>query len=232
MCTAKNEIISWVWPCPGIIIAHFCITHIIIVISRPISFPFSHRTWTRIFTQNSSAADLICRYIILLWRDPFDRLKSLMKWFDFRRCFVAGSSSCTLIVQLFENPFSWHSAHTIRILMCMQIRGRCNMHSRWARRKKKGSHHRKKHAETHKGLIKGNEKAHKKIFINFWPFLWMESRRAQAKIYSFCIPGLGYLLIGFLQVKHARKTLHYSSRIWCKFLRCSLLCKIEGGGFL
>lgn len=74
-------------------------------------------------------------------------------------------------------------------------------------------------AETHKGLIKGNEKAHKKIFINFWPFLWMESRRAQAKIYSFCIPGLGYLLIGFLQV-NMRATLHYDANFTAFFFFC------------
>lgn len=34
LCAMKNEIISWAWPCPGVIIAHFCITHIIIVIVR------------------------------------------------------------------------------------------------------------------------------------------------------------------------------------------------------
>ena len=145
-----------------------------------------------------------------------------MIWFQ--SMFAAGSSSCTLIVQLFENLFSWHSAHSIRIhadpsdAICIRNKNK----------KKKVLIIETQQAETHKGLIKGNEKAHKKIFINFWPFLWMESRRAQAKIYSFCIPGLGYLLIGFLQV-NMRATLHYDANLVAFSFASS---QIEGGRFV
>lgn len=76
------------------------------------------------------------RWIIRLWRDSFDRSQSLMNWFG-------TGSSCTLIVQLFENSFDLHAEQ-----FCI------SSEQRWKRTKRKGEKVLIKNSETHKGLIK------------------------------------------------------------------------------
>lgn len=147
------------------------------------------------------------RCTIHLWRDPFDRSKSLMKWFD-------TGSSCTLIVQLFENSFRALTLYQLRALhLCISERTKKVLIK----------------TETHKGpLIKGRIWGKRNIHkLLTFTFEW--NRGVHKPKYMVFAYGMVYLLIGFLQVNSMREeALHNALRTldrWCKF-------SIGGGGLL